>query len=71
MGTLCRIMLTYTHKEAEAMGYVSITTPFEHSEKEMFERTLEQMKGTDYLVVLDRLKRPEIYRKRGEVRNEA
>lgn len=63
-------MITYTHTEAEAMGYVSITTPFEHSEKEMFERTLDQMKGTDHLVVLDRLRRPEIYRKKGEVKDE-
>lgn len=61
-------MITYTEEQAQEMGYVSITTPYSHSEKEFFDRAVKQMEGADYLIVLDRLKRPEIYRKKTDLK---
>lgn len=62
------MIITYTEQEARTMGYVSITTPYSHQEKDIFEKALETLKGTDHLVVLDQWKRPEIYRKKSELK---
>lgn len=63
-------LITYTETEARSLGYVSITCPYEPQEKEIFDRAFKQMEGTDFLVVLDHLRRPEIFRKKSELKYE-
>lgn len=63
-------LMTYTEDEARSMGYVSITTSYEDNEKEIFDKALETLKGTDHLVVLDRLRRPELFRRKSELKYE-
>lgn len=60
--------ITYTPEEAHKMGYQSITKPFEHSEKSLFDSAMSTLASADHVVVLDRLKRPEIYRRKSELK---
>lgn len=61
-------LVTYTETEAKEMGYQSITVPYESHEKAMFDRALETLKTTDHIVVLDRLRRPELYRRKSDLK---
>lgn len=61
--------ITYTSEEARDLGYVSITKPFDHSEKKLFDSAMSTLASADHVVVLDRLRRPEIYRRKSELKD--
>ncbi len=57
-----------TTTELVKEGYAAITDAYESYEEALFQKTFEQMTGTDFVVGLDRLGRKVIMRRKGEVK---
>lgn len=61
-------MTTYTPEQASSMGYVSITKSYSHSEREIYDKVIKQMGGCDFIVVMNQLREPEIYRRKSDLK---